>query len=248
MLEAHTITGAGDLWARVVARSNTDLQRVIDQVLADVGDRAVLDGDRAGDPGALPGAAAGVGRRVTADASADQVRGRVTRSWAPIGVGVEVTGVGDDADARLEAVHAAHGAAMPTGAGLELTDGSTTNPVCGVALAASRARIALPARALAERVPRADPVADVEVGPRRARPPRARSASSPSATVEVGGAADGLGERRAAPGRRGRAGPAARRRRGGARPGRPAGGPRQVLAYQRATLERADQPVHRSCG
>ena len=33
MLEAHTITGAGDMWARVVARSNTDLQRVIDRVL-----------------------------------------------------------------------------------------------------------------------------------------------------------------------------------------------------------------------
>lgn len=35
VLEAHTITGAGDMWARVVARSNADLQRVIDQVLAD---------------------------------------------------------------------------------------------------------------------------------------------------------------------------------------------------------------------
>jgi len=34
VLEAHTITGAGDLWARVVARSNSDLQRVIDLVLA----------------------------------------------------------------------------------------------------------------------------------------------------------------------------------------------------------------------
>ncbi|WP_205474409.1 Lrp/AsnC family transcriptional regulator [Nocardioides sp. SYSU D00038] len=33
VLEAHTITGAGDLWARVVARSNDDLQRVIDRVL-----------------------------------------------------------------------------------------------------------------------------------------------------------------------------------------------------------------------
>lgn len=33
VLEAHTITGAGDLWARVVARSNADLQRVIDRVL-----------------------------------------------------------------------------------------------------------------------------------------------------------------------------------------------------------------------
>jgi DNA-binding Lrp family transcriptional regulator len=35
VLEAHTITGAGDLMARVVARSNTDLQRVIDLVLAE---------------------------------------------------------------------------------------------------------------------------------------------------------------------------------------------------------------------
>jgi DNA-binding Lrp family transcriptional regulator len=35
VLEAHTITGAGDLMVRVVARSNTDLQRVIDAVLAD---------------------------------------------------------------------------------------------------------------------------------------------------------------------------------------------------------------------
>ncbi len=35
VLEAHTITGAGDLMVRVVARSNTDLQRVIDLVLAD---------------------------------------------------------------------------------------------------------------------------------------------------------------------------------------------------------------------
>lgn len=34
VLEAHTITGAGDMWVRVVARSNADLQRVIDAVLA----------------------------------------------------------------------------------------------------------------------------------------------------------------------------------------------------------------------
>ena len=34
VLEAHTITGTGDLMVRVVARSNTDLQRVIDRVLA----------------------------------------------------------------------------------------------------------------------------------------------------------------------------------------------------------------------
>jgi DNA-binding Lrp family transcriptional regulator len=37
VLEAHTITGAGDLWVRVVARSNADLQRVIDAVLSDAG-------------------------------------------------------------------------------------------------------------------------------------------------------------------------------------------------------------------
>lgn len=34
VLEAHTITGAGDLWCRVVARSNADLQRVIDAVVS----------------------------------------------------------------------------------------------------------------------------------------------------------------------------------------------------------------------
>ena len=35
VLEAYTITGAGDMWARVVARSNADLQRVIDRVLTE---------------------------------------------------------------------------------------------------------------------------------------------------------------------------------------------------------------------
>ncbi|TDB91443.1 Lrp/AsnC family transcriptional regulator [Actinomadura sp. 7K534] len=35
VIEAHTITGPGDMLCRVVARSNTDLQRVID-VLVDV--------------------------------------------------------------------------------------------------------------------------------------------------------------------------------------------------------------------
>ncbi len=34
VLEAYTITGAGDLWCRVVARSNADLQRVIDAVVS----------------------------------------------------------------------------------------------------------------------------------------------------------------------------------------------------------------------
>jgi DNA-binding Lrp family transcriptional regulator len=34
VLEVCTITGAGDLWCRVVARSNADLQTVIDRALA----------------------------------------------------------------------------------------------------------------------------------------------------------------------------------------------------------------------
>ncbi|GAA4200537.1 Lrp/AsnC family transcriptional regulator [Actinocatenispora rupis] len=33
VLEAHTITGSGDLMCRVVSRSNADLQRVIDQIV-----------------------------------------------------------------------------------------------------------------------------------------------------------------------------------------------------------------------
>lgn len=36
VLEAHTTTGQGDLLARIVARSNSDLQRVIDDVVSDV--------------------------------------------------------------------------------------------------------------------------------------------------------------------------------------------------------------------
>jgi DNA-binding Lrp family transcriptional regulator len=34
ILEAHTITGAGDMLCRVVARTNGDLQRVIDAIVA----------------------------------------------------------------------------------------------------------------------------------------------------------------------------------------------------------------------
>lgn len=37
VLEAFTITGAGDMWCRVVARSNADLQRVIDAVVSGSG-------------------------------------------------------------------------------------------------------------------------------------------------------------------------------------------------------------------
>ena len=35
VLECWTVTGAGDLWCRIVAHSNADLQRVIDQMVAD---------------------------------------------------------------------------------------------------------------------------------------------------------------------------------------------------------------------
>ncbi len=37
MLEAYTITGSGDLWCRVVSRSNADLQGVIDRVVGFAG-------------------------------------------------------------------------------------------------------------------------------------------------------------------------------------------------------------------
>ncbi|WP_295122651.1 Lrp/AsnC family transcriptional regulator [uncultured Leifsonia sp.] len=37
VLEVHTVTGSGDLLIRVVARSNADLQRVINGILADPG-------------------------------------------------------------------------------------------------------------------------------------------------------------------------------------------------------------------
>jgi DNA-binding Lrp family transcriptional regulator len=33
VLEVHTITGSGDMFARIVARSNSDLQRVIDRIV-----------------------------------------------------------------------------------------------------------------------------------------------------------------------------------------------------------------------
>jgi DNA-binding Lrp family transcriptional regulator len=37
VLEAYTITGSGDLLCRIVARSNADLQRVIDQIVSHPG-------------------------------------------------------------------------------------------------------------------------------------------------------------------------------------------------------------------
>ena len=61
VLEAYTITGDGDMWARVVARSNADLQRVIDLVLADPGIDRSTDRHRPRHPDPAPGAAAGQG-------------------------------------------------------------------------------------------------------------------------------------------------------------------------------------------
>ena len=63
VLEAHTITGSGDMLCRVVARSNADLQRVIDAIVGARRCRADLDGHRAGQPAAAPGAAAGAAPR-----------------------------------------------------------------------------------------------------------------------------------------------------------------------------------------
>ncbi len=37
VLECWTVTGSGDLWCRIVARSNADLQRVIDAMVTDPG-------------------------------------------------------------------------------------------------------------------------------------------------------------------------------------------------------------------
>jgi DNA-binding Lrp family transcriptional regulator len=37
VLEVHTITGSGDMLCRVVARTNADLQRVIDAIVAAAG-------------------------------------------------------------------------------------------------------------------------------------------------------------------------------------------------------------------
>ncbi len=37
LLECWTVTGSGDLWCRVVARSNSDLQRVLDTMVTDAG-------------------------------------------------------------------------------------------------------------------------------------------------------------------------------------------------------------------
>ena len=58
VLEVHTITGQGDMLCRVVARSNDDLQHVLDRRHRVRGDRAHVDGDRVVEPDLAPGAAA----------------------------------------------------------------------------------------------------------------------------------------------------------------------------------------------
>ena len=87
VLEACTITGAGDMWCRLVARSNTDLQRVIDRVLGRPGIErsttviALADADRP--PGAAAGAVA-----VAADHAAGQgVRHDLRRTVPQLGLG-----------------------------------------------------------------------------------------------------------------------------------------------------------------
>ena len=57
VLEAHTVTGPADLWCRVVARSNADLQLVLDRVLAHPEHRTVGHDDHARHPDRSPGAA-----------------------------------------------------------------------------------------------------------------------------------------------------------------------------------------------
>ena len=59
VLELHTITGTGDMLCRLVARSNADLQRVIDRVVGVDGHRPDLQPDRAVHPDPVPGPAAG---------------------------------------------------------------------------------------------------------------------------------------------------------------------------------------------
>ena len=155
VLEAHTITGAGDLWARVVARSNADLQRVIDQVL--------------GDPG--------IDRSTTVIALATQIPHRVLplRRAQPLRHGrrscddlrrhlglVDGVGEGDDADARAQPLHSPHRRGQSVRAGLQL---AARHGVRRLLRVHQPDRLAC--RPLRQGVTRPDPVGDVEVGPGR---------------------------------------------------------------------------------
>ena len=63
VLEAHTITGAGDMLCRVVARSNADLQRVHRRDRLHRGRGPLRHPHLPRHPGPLPGAPPGPGRR-----------------------------------------------------------------------------------------------------------------------------------------------------------------------------------------
>ncbi len=71
VLEAHTITGAGDVLARIVARSNADLQRVIDRVAGVRGGGPRVDRHRSRDADPLPRGAARPGGGLGAGASGE---------------------------------------------------------------------------------------------------------------------------------------------------------------------------------
>ena len=205
VLEAYTITGAGDMWARVVARSNADLQRVIDLVLDRARHRPLDHGHRAGHADPLPGRPARAGRRSTAESFGDG-RGRRRSPGAPRRPRRMAPSSVDDADAGArDRPPRAPGAARPRA------------PVCSsplvTAYAASsrsrRARWPCPPAPCVERVAGADPVGDVEVGPRRLDHGE-RERLLPVGHGEVRGRADRPPRARAAPAWRGRAGAAAR--------------------------------------
>ena len=59
VLEVHTITGAGDMLCRVVARTNADLQRVLDAIVSAEGVVRSSTADLPGHPGPLPDPAPG---------------------------------------------------------------------------------------------------------------------------------------------------------------------------------------------
>jgi DNA-binding Lrp family transcriptional regulator len=64
VIEAHTVTGPGDLWVRLVARSNADLQRVLDAVVTHPGierSATMISLSRQIDPRMLPLVDAAVG-------------------------------------------------------------------------------------------------------------------------------------------------------------------------------------------
>ena len=104
--------------------------------------------------------------------------------------GVEVA-QRDDADARLEALDVRHRCGQALGAGLQLARGDDVRGAVVDRLAAEQDRLA--GRALAERVSRPHPVADVEVGPRRLDDRQGQGLLAVG-DGEVGGAADLLGE------------------------------------------------------